>query len=88
MVKCRLDHRKFEDMNQSLARKLVIDKLIMYFELINTFRIVCTQMPPISYLYHVELRVLTKEMENMEMTYVYQWKMIKKFGRTKYKLHQ
>ena len=42
LVRCRLDHRKFEDMNQSLSGKIVIDKLAVDFEIINTFNTVCT----------------------------------------------
>ena len=88
LVKCRLDHNKFEDMNQSLSRKTVVDKLAVNFEIINTFRTFCSQLPPISYVDHVELRVLVKEMTNLELPSVDQWKTIEKFGRTKYKLHQ
>ena len=52
-VICRLDHIKFEDMNQYLLGKIVIDKLAVDFEIIDTFRIVCTRLPPISYADHV-----------------------------------
>ena len=83
-----MDHKKFEDMNQSLSGKTVGDKLVIDFEMINTFRIVCSQLPPISYVDHVELRVLDKEMVNLELPSMDQWKTIEKFGRTKYKMHQ
>ena len=86
LVKCRLDQNIFEDMNQSLSGKTLVDKLVVDFEIINTFRTVCSQ--PISYVDHVELRVLDKEMENMELSSVDQWKTIEKFRKTKYKLHQ
>ena len=42
LVKCRLDHKKFEDMNQSLLEKNVVDKLAVDFEIINTFRVACS----------------------------------------------
>ena len=46
----------------------MIDKLVADFEIINAFRTVCAgQLPPISYIDHVELRVSAKEMENMEV---------------------
>ena len=59
----------------------------MDFEIINTFGIVCTKLPPISYVDHVELRVLKKEIANMELPSIDQWKTIEKFDRTKYKIH-
>ena len=42
LVKSLLDHKFFEDMTQSLSRKTIIDKLAVYFELINTFKTICT----------------------------------------------
>ena len=45
-------------------------------------------MKLISYVYHVELRLLAKEMENIEAPYGGQWKTIEKFGKMKYRLHQ
>ena len=70
LVKCKLDHNKFEAMNQSLSGKFVVDKLALDFEIINTFREVCSQFPPISYVDHVELRVLEKEMAYLELQIV------------------
>ena len=70
LVKCRLDHTKFEDMNQSLSGKTVVDKLAVDFDIINTLRTLCSQMPPISYIDHVELRVLANEMANLELPIV------------------
>ena len=55
LVICRLDHRKFEDMHQSLSGKTIIENLSMEFEIIDTFRAICAQLPKISYLYHVEV---------------------------------
>ena len=57
---CRLDHRKFEDMHQSLSGKTIIEKLSVEFEIIETFKAICAQFPTISYVDHVELRVLAK----------------------------
>ena len=88
LVKCRLDHKKFEDMKQSLSRKTIVEKLYVDFELINTFRPTCSQLPVISYVDHVELRVLVKQMANLELPTIDQWKTVKKFGKTKYMLCQ
>ena len=66
----------------------MVNKLAVDFEIINTFGTVCSQLPPVSNVYHVELRVLANEMANLELPSVDQWKTIENFGRTKYKLHQ
>ena len=63
-------------MTQSLLGELIVDKLDVDFELVNSFKTIGTQLPPISYVDHVELRVLAKEMENMEMLSGDQWKTI------------
>ena len=75
-------------MSKYLSRKTMIDKLAVEFEIINTFRVVCSQFPAISYVDHVELRVLTKEMANLELPNMDQWNTIEKFNIIKYKLHQ
>ena len=46
------------------------------------------KLPPIYYVDHVELRVLAKEMENIEVPFGDQWETIEKFGKMKYRLHQ
>ena len=38
LVRCRLNHKKFEYMQQSLCGKTIVDKLSKYFETLNTFR--------------------------------------------------
>ena len=45
------------------------------------------KLPPITYVDHVELWVLVKEMENIEVPSGDQWKTIEKFGKIKYRLH-
>ena len=87
-VKCGLDHRKLEDMSQYLSGKIVIDKLEVDFEIVNTFIVVCSQLPAISYVDHVELRVLDKEMANLEFPTMDEWNIVQKLGRTNYKLDQ
>ena len=54
-------------MQQSLSGKEIIDKLSEYFEMLYAFRATCAQLPEFSYMEHVELRVLEKEMANLEL---------------------
>ena len=60
-----IDHNKFEYMTESLSRKFIVDKLDMDFEIINSFRTIRNQLPPISCVDHV--RVLDKDMASMEI---------------------
>ena len=39
----------------------MVDKLALDFKIINTFRTICSQLPPISYVDHVDLKVFTKK---------------------------
>ena len=58
------------------------------FELLDSFRTTSDQLPPICYVDHVEMRVLDKEMTNLEMASRDQWNTIEKIGKMKYRIHQ
>ena len=58
------------------------------FEIWDQLRMIGSKLSPISYVDHVELRVLAKEMTNHEVPCMDQWKTNEKLGRMKYKLHQ
>ena len=73
-------------MQQSLCGKTIVDKLSEDFELLKTFRSTCVQLPEISYMDHVELRVLEKEMAILELPTVDQWKTVEKCEKNKYRL--
>ena len=75
-------------MNQSFYQKFIINKLVVDFELVNTFRTIGAQLPPISYVDHVECILLAKDMASLELPSGDKWKMIEKFGKMEYKLHQ
>ena len=75
-------------MNQSMLGKVIVDKLVVDFEIVDSFRMIGAKLPPISYVYHVELRVLAKEMVNLEVPCKDQWNTIEKFRNMKYRLHQ
>ena len=60
----------------------------MDFEILDLFRMIGAKLTPISYVDHVELRFLVKEMTSHEISSGDQWKTIENFGRMKYKLHQ
>ena len=88
LVRYKLDCKKFEDMQQSLFVKTIVEQLSKDFEIFNTFRATCAQLPEISYMDHVKLRAQAKEMDSLELPTVDQWKTVENFGKTKYKLRQ
>ena len=60
LVQAQMDHNKFEYMIQYLIGKVIIHKLAVDFEIVDQFKMIGAKMPPISYVDHVELRVLDK----------------------------
>ena len=74
--------------HQSLFGKIVIDRLARDFERLLDFKDTCTKFPDFSYAENVELRVLAKEMINLDLPVVDQWKIIENYGKSKYKLFQ
>ena len=79
LINCRLDHGKFDDMqHQSLSGKEMIDKLAGDFNMMFEVKATCTKFSKFSYSKNIELRVLAKEMINLDLPVVDQWKIIKK----------
>ena len=87
LIECRSNHTKFADMQQSLSRKKIVDKLADDFEMVFAFKATCARFPDYSYRDHVKLRVLSKEMFTLDLPSMDQWKTIEKYGRFKYTLH-
>ena len=87
LINCRLDHTQFDDMQQSLSGKVVVDKLARDFEMLFDFKATCAKLSDFSYVENVELRVLAKEMINLDLPAIDQWKIIENFGKSKYRLH-
>ena len=88
LIECRLYHWKFKDMQQSLSGKVIVDKLSYAFELLFSFKSTCAWFPYFSYREHVELRVLEKEMASLDLPSIDQWKLVEKYGISKYKMHR
>ena len=86
LINCRSDHRKFDDMQQSLSGKIVVDKLAGDFGLLFYFKATCAKLADFSYVDNLHLRVLVKEMVNLDFPTIDQWKTVEQFGKNKYKL--
>ena len=62
LISCRLDHGQFDDMQQDLSGKTVVDNLVGDFLIIFYFKSTCAKLDDYSYVENVELRVVAKEM--------------------------
>ena len=64
-----------------------MEKLIEYFEILDRFLIIKKGLPAVSYEAYVDLDMSTREMTEYDTPNVEQWKIVEKFGKTKYILH-
>ena len=86
LISCRQDNENFIDMNRSLSSRKIMDKLVDEFEMTFFFKETCAQLQGFSYINHIDLCVLEKEMCTLDLPSPDQWKIVEKFGRTKYTL--
>ena len=66
---------------------MIIEKLADEFEIFFSFKEACAHLHNYSYKDHIELCMMAKEMSTLEIPSAYHWKIVEKFGRTKYTLH-
>ena len=86
MVHRRSDHSKFEDMEYTLSRPIVFNKLAGEFEALFDFKVACTKVPNITSSFNMELRVLAHDMIMADLLGSEQWKSIQMYGSNKFKL--
>ena len=82
-----MDHSKFEDLVKGLTGKVIVDKLIEDFEILQKFLIVRGGLPTVSYEAYVDLEVFIQEMIEYDIPSAEQWRAVERFGKTKYILH-
>ena len=82
-----MDHSKFEDLVKGLTGKIIVEKLTEDFQILDRFLIIKKRFHAVSYEAYVDLEVSIIEMIEYDTLNVEQWKIVKKFGKTKYILH-
>ena len=82
-----MDHSKFDDLVKGLTRKVIVDKLIEDFEILQKFLIVRGGLPTMSYETYMDLEVSIREMIEYDIPSAEQWRAVVRFGKTKYILH-
>ena len=86
-VQNHTDHYKFEYLVKELTGKVIAEKLIEDFGILDMIVIIKKGLPDVSYESYVDLEVLIREMIEYDTPNVEQWKIVEKFGKTKYILH-
>ena len=84
LTEARMDHSKFEDLEKHLQREAIVNKLSNDFNILDQFKVIKSNFPPISFSSCVELKVLVKEMMEYEIPPQNCWDQIDKFGKMKY----
>ena len=87
LVQNHMDHSKFEDLVKGLTGKIIVEKLIEDFELLQKFLIIRRGFPTVSYEAYVDLEVSIREMTEYDTPNAEQWRIVERFGKTKYILH-
>ena len=64
-----------------------MEKLTKDFEILDKFLIIKKELPVVSYEAYVDLEVSIREMTEYDTPNMEQWKVMEKFGKTKYIFH-
>jgi hypothetical protein len=84
LIQCRMDHSKFEAMEESMKGPSLVEYLATDFEILNQFKIVKIDLSIMSYSMCISLDILIKEMMDYEIPSDSQWKEIVRLGKLKY----
>ena len=87
LVQNCMDHSKFEYLVKGPTGKIIVEKLIEDFEVLQKFLIIRRGLPTVSYEAYVDLEVSIREMTKYDTPNVEQWRIMERFGKTKYILH-
>jgi hypothetical protein len=83
LTQCRMDHYKFEILEENLKGETLVEYLITDFEILNQFKTVNIGLPIMMYASCIDLEILIKEMMDYDIPFELQWKEIVQLGRTK-----
>jgi hypothetical protein len=83
LTQCRMDHYKFETLEENLKGATLVEHLITDFEILNQFKAVKIGLPVMTYASCIDLEILIKEMIDYDIPSDLQWKEIVRLGKTK-----
>jgi hypothetical protein len=83
LTQSRMNHSKFETLEEGLKGATLVVKLSTNFEILNQFKKIKLGLPVMSYATCIDLEILMKEMKDYEIPYELQWKEIVRLSKTK-----
>jgi hypothetical protein len=83
LTQCRMDHSKFETLEENLKGATIVEHLITNFEILNQIKAVKIGLPVMTYDSCIDLKILIKEMIYYDIPSDLQWKEIVQLGKTK-----
>ena len=86
IVRARMDHSKFNELEKILSGQTIVDMLTEDFKVLQKFTAIRTRLPKKSYETYMELEVAIREMMERDTPSVEQWKAVERLGKTKYAL--
>jgi hypothetical protein len=82
LTQCRMDHSKFETLEENLKGDTLVEHLIINFEILNQFKEVKIRLLIMKYASCIDLEILIKEMIDYDIPFDLQWKDIVRLGKT------
>jgi hypothetical protein len=67
LTQCKMDHSKFEGLEENLKGPSLVEYLTTYFDILNQFKIVRVGLPTMSYATCIDLDIMIKEMMDYEI---------------------
>ena len=86
IVRARMDHSKFNELEKILSGQTIVDMLTEDFKVLQKFTAIRTRLPKKSYKTYMELEVAIREMMESDTPSSKQWKAVERLGKTKFTL--
>ena len=86
IVRARMDHSNFNELEKSLSGQTIVDVLTEDFKVLQKFTAIRTRLPKKSYKIYMELEVAIREMMESDTPSSKQWKAVERLGKTKFTL--
>jgi len=67
LTQCRMDHSKFENMEENLKGTNLVEYLTTYFEILNQFKTMNIRLSTMNYVSCIDLEILIKEMMDYDI---------------------
>ena len=83
LTQCRMDHSKFESMEENMKGPILVEYLATDVEILNQFKTMKIGLPTMSSTTYIDLDILIKDMMDYEIPSDSQWKEIVRLGKMK-----